>query len=216
MRSGLNRFLPTAPFINRAVRHLCTIKRRGTGRATRDRPAPGNTFRVWMGGPVRDFELRLQYRVIPNSEGGFANSGIQYRSRLMDRTHFAMAGYQADMDAAPDYSAILYEERVRGVMALRGERVRFNRENGKEILGSVGDPAKIQSNIRTRDWNDYVILARGNRLQHFINGQLTVDVIDESPRAAMQGLLGFQLHAGDPMSVQFREVRLRKLRLEGR
>lgn len=187
-----------------------------TGRTTRERPAPGNTFLIWAGGTVRDFELRLQYRILPNNDRGFANSGIQYRSRLVDRTNFALAGYQADIDAGPDYSGILYEERGRGIMALRGERARFHRDNRKEVLGSVGDAAAIQAAIRPGDWNDYIVVARGNHLQHFINGHLTVDVIDESPRGSAQGLLGFQLHVGDPMTVQFRNIRLKVLRAAAR
>ncbi len=182
-----------------------------TGRTTRERPAPGNTFLIWSAGRVRDFELRLRYRILPNNPQGFANSGIQYRSRLVDRTNLALAGYQADIEAGPNYSGILYEERGRGIMALRGEQVRFTPENRKELLGHIGDAAAIQAAIRTNDWNEYVVIAQGNRLRHYINGHLTVDVTDESPRGAREGLLGFQLHVGEPMTVQFRDIRLKVL-----
>jgi hypothetical protein len=48
-----------------------------------------------------------------------------------------------------------------------------------------------------------------NHLQHFINGQQTVDVTDETAAAAKTGLLGLQLHAGAPMTVQFKDLVLK-------
>ncbi|MEM7387666.1 MAG: DUF1080 domain-containing protein, partial [Verrucomicrobiota bacterium] len=45
-----------------------------TGTTTKENPTKGNTFIVWRGGTLSDFELKLQYRI----RGG--NSGIQYRS----------------------------------------------------------------------------------------------------------------------------------------
>src|ERR1051325_8738957 len=73
-----------------------------TGRTTADKPLKINTFLVWKGGPVRDFELRLKFRFSSDSIKS-GNSGVQYRSRLVDPTNWVVAGYQADMDAAgPD------------------------------------------------------------------------------------------------------------------
>ena len=45
-----------------------------TGQTTAENPTKGNTFIIWKGGEVGDFELKLEYKII----GG--NSGIQYRS----------------------------------------------------------------------------------------------------------------------------------------
>lgn len=182
-----------------------------TGRTTSERPAPANTFLVWDGGSVEDFELRLSYRVQPNNDKGFANSGVQYRSRLVDEANFGVGGYQADIEAGPNYSGILYEERGRGILAQRGQKVIVRADDRKDVVGSVGDSAAIQAAIKANDWNDYTIIARGNRLQHFINGRQTVDVTDESPRAAKSGLLALQLHAGEPMTVQFKDIRLKTL-----
>src|SRR5437667_7375203 len=55
-----------------------------TGRTTKEHPAEGNNFLVWRpdganNGTVSDFELRLSYKIVPNNDKGFANSGIQYR-----------------------------------------------------------------------------------------------------------------------------------------
>lgn len=169
-----------------------------------------NTFLVWKGGEVRDFELRLQYKII----GG--NSGIQYRSQLLQAGDFGpiVGGYQADFEAGKTYSGILYEERGRGILAKRGEKTVVKADDaGKtkvEVVGAVGDSEKIQSRIRNEDWNDYKVIAKGNHLQHFINGALTVDVTDEdSAKAAKSGVLALQIHAGPAMTVQFRNISLK-------
>ena len=66
--------------------------------------------------------------------------------------------------------------------------------------------------IKKEDWNEYVVLARGNHLTHIINGRVTVDIVDDqADKAAKSGILALQLHAGDPMTVQFKSVRLKSL-----
>ena len=177
-----------------------------TGQTTKEKPTKGNTFLIWKGGEVGDFELTLQYKM----EGG--NSGIQYRSKVFDPTNWVVGGYQADMEAGPDYTGILYEERMRGILALRGQKVLLDKEGKKQVVGSVGAGAEIGAAIKKGDWNEYVIIAKGNRLQHIINGKQAVDVVDEDEaKRALSGVLALQLHAGPPMMAQFKNLRLRKL-----
>ena len=171
-----------------------------------------NTFLVWTNGEVANFELRLSYRI----ENG--NSGIQYRSKVTEQGKFGpiVGGYQADFEAGKKYSGILYEERGRGILAERGQKVVIKAMDGKhkvDVAGSVGESNEIQAKIKHEDWNDYVIIAKGNHLQHFINGQQTVDVTDEhEAKAAKSGVLALQIHAGPPMVVQFRDVRIKSLK----
>ncbi len=123
-----------------------------------------------------------------------------------------MGGYQADMEAGPDYTGILYEERMRGILALRGQKVLLDKEGKKQVVGSVGAGAEIGAAIKKGDWNEYVIIAKGNRLQHIINDKQTVDVVDEDEaKRALSGVLALQLHAGPPMMAQFKNLRIRKL-----
>ncbi|MEO6184643.1 MAG: DUF1080 domain-containing protein, partial [Verrucomicrobiota bacterium] len=71
----------------------------------------------------------------------------------------------------------------------------------------------IQAAIKKEDWNDYVVIAKSNHLQHFINGKPTVDVTDEcESKRAMSGVLALHLHAGPPMTVQFKDVRIKTLK----
>jgi hypothetical protein len=187
-----------------------------TGVTTKENPAKGNTFLIWRGGTVSDFELRLSYKIVGNNDKGSANSGIQYRSKeFADVGDHVVGGYQADFEAGNTYSGILYEERMRGILAERGQKVVLKEVDGKtvkEVVGSVGNSAEIQAAIKKDGWNDYVVIAKGNHLQHFINGKQTVDVVDEQQsKAAKSGILALQLHAGEPMTVQFKNIRLKNL-----
>jgi type 1 glutamine amidotransferase len=177
-----------------------------TGQTTKDNPTDGNTFIIWKDGKVGDFELRLSYKIV----GG--NSGIQYRSK--DFGKWVVGGYQADFEAGKTYSGILYEERMsRGIMAQRGEKVTFGEDGKREVTGSVGKSDEIQAAIKHEEWNEYTIIAKGHDLKHIINGKTTVEVTDNDPKKFVaEGILALQLHAGPPMVVQFKDVRIKELK----
>jgi Domain of Unknown Function (DUF1080) len=176
------------------------------GRLTAEKPLDHNTFLIWKGGELRDFRLRLEYQI----EGG--NSGVQYRSRVLDPAKWIVGGYQADIVDGPEYTGILYDERgTRGILAKRGERVKIAADGQREAT-SFADAAELQKSIDTDDWNQYVITARGPRLRHEINGKLMCEAIDrERGRRAESGVLALQVHQGPPMVVRFRNIRLEKL-----
>ena len=186
-----------------------------------------NTFLVYTNGNVADFELRLSYKIVPNNQEGFGNSGIQYRSKVLQQGEMGpiVGGYQADFEAGKTYSGILYEERGRGILAQRGQKTVVKPEaeveqNGKKakkaeikVVGETGKSDDIQAAIKKEDWNDYVVIAKGNHLQHFINGKQTIDVVDEDAvKGAKEGVLALQIHAGGPMTVQFKNVRIKDLK----
>ena len=174
-----------------------------TGENKADAPIPNNTFLVYEK-PVKDFELTLEFRIM----GG--NSGIQYRSKVFDKEKFIVGGYQADIDAGKRYMGINYEERGRGILAERGEIIAIDSEGKKSKVGSAGDPDALLSQVKWEDWNRYRIVAKGKTLQHFINDQLMSEVQDsESSKAATEGVLALQLHAGPPMKVQFKDIKLK-------
>ena len=180
-----------------------------TGITTKESPIKNNTFLVWTNGTVKNFELRLQYRVLNG------NSGIQYRSKLVDAEKFIVGGYQADLEAGKTYSGILYEERGRGILAERGQRTLITDEDGRTkvtVIGKLADSKQLQASIRDEQWNDYTIIADGNHLLHFINNRQTVDVLDQqSAKASKDGILALQIHAGPAMLIQFRDIRLKQL-----
>ncbi len=173
-----------------------------------------NTFLVWTAGTVGDFELTFKYRIVAG------NSGVQYRSKSLAPGEMGpiISGYQADFEAGKTYSGILYEEKGRGILAKRGEKTVIKPStDGKkptiEMAGNVGNSDEIQASIKAEDWNEYKIVAKGNHLQHFINGLQTIDVVDEdTEKAAASGQLALQIHAGPPMTVQFKDFDLKELK----
>lgn len=184
-----------------------------TGRTTAEKPAAGNTFLIWKGGDVANFELTFKYKMTPGDDKKFTNSGVQYRSKIVDAKNFVVAGYQADFEYGDTFSGILYEEKERGILAQRGQKVLISQGEspGKpklEVKGETGKSEEIQAAIHKDDWNDYRVVAIGNHLQHYINGKLTIDVVDQTAEAAQSGILALQLHAGSPMQVQFKDIML--------
>ena len=175
------------------------------GRTTKENPTPQNTFLIWRKGEVSNFVLTLNFKI----KGG--NSGIQYRSK--DLGNHVVGGYQADFEAGKTYSGILYEEREsRGIMAERGQVMYYGNDGSKMVIGSVGKSDEIQSVIKPEDWNRYMIVADGHRLTHFINDRMTIQVYDVNDKErAKSGILALQLHAGDPMEVQFKDIQMMEI-----
>jgi hypothetical protein len=175
------------------------------GRTTAEAPIKQNTFLIYTERQPSDFELTLQFK-IENT-----NSGVQYRSKILDREKFVVGGYQADIDFTNRYSGILYEEKGRGILAERGQRVTITDQGKKQVKRFAG-ARKLGNGIHPGEWNDYRIVAKGNRLQHFINGTLTAEVLDQqTEKAAGSGVIAFQLHRGDPMVVRFKNIVLHPL-----
>ena len=162
-----------------------------------------NTFLIWRGGSPADFDLVAEYRIT----GG--NSGIQYRSAEVPGIRWAMKGYQADIDAEQQYTGQIYEERGRGFLALRGQSASIGSGGKPVVLGSLGDAADLKSAIHTQGWNDYRIVARGNVLIQILNGRvMSLLIDDDTVNRKMEGLIGIQLHAGEPMKIEVRNIRL--------
>jgi len=176
------------------------------GQTTAEKPTGGNTFCIWKGGELDDFELKASFKI----SGG--NSGIQYRSK--DLGNWVVAGYQADFEAGDGWGGTNYEEKGRGVLAKRGLKTEIGADGKVSETGSVGDAAEIQAAIKKEDWNDYRIVAVGNRLQQYINGKLTADVTDNhAEKRMLSGILALQLHAGPAMQVSFKNIVLKRLKL---
>lgn len=175
---------------------------------TKDGKLPhGNSFVIWEG-TLKDFELKTQFKIV----GG--NSGIQYRSKVIDAEKFIVGGYQADIDGSKGqgFFGILYEERGRGVLTNRGTKVYVDL-TGARFEEPVADAAELLKAIKVNDWNEYHIIAQGNHLKHVINGKTFAETIDfQKEKRAAEGNLAFQIHAGmGEMTVQFKDVKLKVL-----
>ena len=182
-----------------------------TGQSTERNPVKDNQFLVWQLGQVDDFELMLKYRITGTPA---ANSGIQIRSRVEADGH--AVGYQADIDLAGQYAGALYDERGRGMLAERGQKTVID-SDGKMTHTPLGDADALMNVIKKDDWNDYHIIARGNHIVLKVNGRVTAEVIDnDKAQRELSGVLALQLHAGPPMTVQFKDIKMKRLELQDR
>jgi len=177
-----------------------------TGQTSADAPLKYNSFLIWRGGKPGDFELKAEFRM-PNP--GFANSGIQIRSWEGPKP-WQVSGYQADIEGSNQYSGICYGEGFRGILAMRGQKVVIGTDHKPKVVEQFGDHADLAKVVKKNDWNEYHIIAQGNRIIEKINGQVMCDVTDEDTDARKDGIIALQLHAGDPMKVQFRNIRLKE------
>ncbi|MEM6472666.1 MAG: DUF1080 domain-containing protein [Planctomycetota bacterium] len=170
------------------------------GRTTADAPLKGNTFLIYEEMEPADFELTLQFK-IENT-----NSGVQFRSKVLDKEAFVVGGYQADIDFSNQFAGILYEEKGRGILAKRGFSVTID-EKGDKKTTKFADGRKLGNAIHPGEWNDYRIVAKGKVIKQFINETKTIEVIDnQTEKAAKSGVIALQLHRGDPMVVRFKNI----------
>jgi len=193
------------------------------GETTPQKRAPGNTFLVWKGGKLKDFVLRLKFRV-----GNANNSGVQFRSihlpaRPNSKNRWVVKGYQAEVQEKPGKVGFLYDESRRGWLVNVGDIMEVNvGEDGKikkEVVGKISDAKKLieagyyKSNKDPEAWNEYEMTCRGNHILMKLNGYQTVELIDNDKKnRTLEGILALQIHGGSPMWVEFKDVRVQRLK----
>lgn len=176
------------------------------GEVTPTKQINTNSFLIWRIDKPADFEFYAEYRI---SKGG--NSGINYRSEEVEGIPYAVKGYQADIDGENVYTGQNYEERGRGFLAMRGQKVLVESGKSPIIVGNILDPAILKSYIKNNDWNTIRIVAKGNNMKHYINGYLmseTTDNDDTNRKSA--GLICLQLHVSKAMKVEYRNLKIKK------
>lgn len=198
-----------------------------TGQTTAEKGIKANTFLVYQGGQPANFELRLQFKLTGDNPDKRANSGVQYRSKVLDAATFVVGGYQADIDSPFRYTGMLYEEKGRGILMTAGEKIRIGettmvddakkagakkKQTKVEKLDGATPTAAIAAAYKLGEWNDLVIVANGNQLRHTVNGVVTAEVTEtDATLGATAGVIALQLHTGPPMTIQFKDVRLKTL-----
>ena len=192
------------------------------GEITPETVLKNNTFIIWKGGELGDFELKVDFWI---SEKG--NSGVQYRSEPFTEVPYALRGYQADIDGGNLYTGQNYEERKRTTLAYRGQKtqiaaapdsitsvgeyVRNNAWKGLVLVEELGDRTALGNLIKKGEWNTIHIVAKGNLMKHYVNGTLMSEVLDKDTKnRKLSGLFGFQVHVGPPMKVMFKNILLKK------
>lgn len=165
---------------------------------TEARKIKANTFLIWQGGELADFEISFTARVTGN------NSGLQYRSKIKDAAKWSVTGYQLDMHSNQPYLAMLYEEGGRGISCLRGQKVKLEKDQKPVVTGKLEMPETDLS-----QWNEFRVVVKGNTLRHYLNGKLAAEIVDLDPaKGAAKGHLALQLHQGPAMKAEFKNLKL--------
>lgn len=186
------------------------------GETTVENAASGNTFLIWKEGHTKDFELRLSFRCNATN-----NSGIQYRSQHITEgkvsNKWVVRGYQHEIRNEVDFptvSGFIYDEGgKRGRICLVGEKAYWD-INGKHVIKSdLITESEFKKLFKLDDWNEVVIIAEGHHILHYMNNTLILDCRDDDPQNALtDGILALQLHAGKPMWVDYKNVRIREIK----
>jgi len=78
------------------------------------------------------------------------------------------------------------------------------------------DPEAVKKAFRQGTWNDVVIIAQGNRVIHKLNGQTIIDATDYNESRPRSGTVALEVYGLSPTTVQFRDIKLRRLAPSGK
>jgi hypothetical protein len=168
-------------------------------------PSP-NTFLATKA-TYGDFELTFDVKVDDK-----LNSGVQIRSRSRTEADGKgqvgrFYGPQVEIEAGPGQAGFIYGEATgRGWLSPEPKSK---------------DPAVKQHSVfKNGEWNHYRIIAKGPRIQTFINGQPIADLTDEEIyKTHPEGHIGLQVHSINkklhPMQVSWKNLKIRELDSDG-
>ena len=188
------------------------------GETTPENSAKGNTFLIWKGGTLKDFDLRFTFRC-----NAVNNSGVQYRSVHVTEgkratNKWVVRGYQHEIrneEKFPNVPGFIYDEKgTRGRICMVGEKAVWTKKDKKKVdEQKLITPEEFEELMKVDEWNDVVIVAKGNHIQHYLNGRLILDFVDNHPEKAFsEGVLALQLHAGKPMWTEFKNIQLTEIK----
>ena len=157
-----------------------------------------NTFLV-TDKQYSDFELQFDTKLHNN-----LNSGCQIRSLLknVDKDKFGgrLYGPQVESEASGEKGAeagYIYGEACGGWMTPKAK-------------------LKPHKHFKDGEWNTYRIVAKGARIQTFINDQPIEDLTDEAKlKSHPKGFIGLQVHGvgnRGPFQVAWRNIRIKELK----
>ena len=121
------------------------------------------------------------------------NSGVQFRSHQKDDPagNGRVFGYQMEVDPGDrKWSGGIYDEARRG------------------WLFDLKDKAEAQAAFKVNDWNEYVIKAKGDHLQTWVNGVPVADLHDKTDAA---GFIALQVHSGKEGKILWKNIRIKEL-----
>ena len=136
----------------------------------------------------QNFDLRVKLRLTGT---GFVNSGIQMRSVRVPNSS-EMSGYQVDFGKG--WYGKIYDE---------------SRRN--KVIAESKDAAAVLAAVKEGEWNEYRILAEGNRIRSWVNGVPALDYVETEPNIAADGKIGIQIHSGGMAEIQAKDITIEEL-----
>jgi hypothetical protein len=196
-----------------------------TGNGTEDKEAaPEYTSLVWQGGKAADFELTFRFKI---ARRGY--SVIQFRGDIFNNDRFSVTGYSGIMNFDNGATGNLIESAARhyqidcGTKAVLSDKKTvvndpFPHQPAIDVTGLFGDVSTYRSSLsmKTDEWNDYRVIAAGDRIQIFVNRCPSVDIQDKTANAVRSGLIAFGLLHHSSIKVQFKDIKLRELHGDSR
>lgn len=136
-----------------------------------------------------NFILKVKFKLAGTN--GFINGGVQIRSQVATNPPNEMVGYQCDLGAG--WWGALYDESRRNKVLIKP------------------DAAAVEKALKADDWNEYLIRARGNRIQTAINGVVMIDYTETDNTLPQYGLIGLQIHGGGMGEASYKDISIQVL-----
>jgi hypothetical protein len=153
------------------------------------KPFKVNTFLIHKGS-FRNFILKADIKLRNH------NSGINFRSVQLPGPGWIVKGLQADASEAGEERSAwgnLYDERGRGRTMMKTP------DEGWRIAKPL---------VHHGDWNSYEILADGDHFRLTFNGVTTIDMPVSAPP---EGIIALEIHSGETLRVDFRNIKIKQL-----
>ena len=99
---------------------------------------------------------------------------------MAERAKWDMAGPQFDFDAGNNFSAMYYEQLGRGIVALPGTVV-LAEPGSRRVLATIADKETRDSWFKKDDYNQFLLVVKGNTHSTYMNGHLVSVFIDNDP-----------------------------------
>src|ERR1700720_502709 len=87
----------------------------------------------------------------------------------------------------------------------------WDAENRRHIEPFSQSNADLTALIKVGDWNNAILVVKGNHVVYSINGHVMTDLVVASSAALNGGRLALQLYQGFIMDVRFKDLRMRLL-----
>lgn len=132
-----------------------------------------------------NFEMTMEVKLLGDQN---RNSGIYYRGEWSED---AVVGYEYDVGGWGEDNELYWGQ-------LHDP---FRRD-----LWIGPSNSEIMSLYKPEEWNSVRIRVVGDRIQHWLNGEMVVDWTEEDPEIARSGFIAFQMHDETVFQVFYRNI----------